>query len=149
MKQEDLLKIAGSLEKNSQHPLAEAVMEKVNKENIEILDVEEFMSVSGRGVKGKIEGTDYFSGNIAFMKENNIDVSSIEKQSEELLNEGKTVLYFAGKEEVIGIIAVSDTIKDTSIEGIKNLKNRNIKVVMITGDNEKVAKQIGKTVRNR
>lgn len=129
--------------------MAEAIIEKVNKEQIEILDVEEFMSVSGRGVKGKIEGEEYFSGNIAFMKENNIDIRDAEKQSKKLLNEGKTVLYFANEKEIIGAIAVADVIKDTSAFAIENLKKRNIKAFMITGDNEKAAKQIGETVRNR
>ncbi len=124
-------------------------MEKVNKEQIEILDVEEFLSVSGRGVKGKIEGEEYFGGNTSFMKENNIDITSIQKQSENLLNEGKTVLYFANKKEVIGAIGVADSIKDTSFYAVRNLNDRKIKTIMITGDNEKVAKQIGETVRNR
>lgn len=124
-------------------------MEKVNKEQIEILDVEEFMSVSGRGVKGKINGKEYFGGNFAFMKENNIDIRDAEKQSKKLLNEGKTVLYFANEKEIIGAIAVADVIKDTSAFAIENLKKRNIKAFMITGDNEKAAKQIGETVRNR
>ena len=143
------MKIAGSLEKKSEHPLAEAIMEKVSKEQIEILEVEEFMSVSGRGVKGKIKKEEYFGGNIAFMKENNIDISIIQKQSENLLNEGKTVLYFANKKEIIGAIAVADSIKDTSYYAVRNLQNRNIQTIMITGDNEKVAKQIGETVRNK
>lgn len=149
MKKEELLKIAGSLEKKSEHPLAIAIMEKIYKEQIEILDVEEFMSVAGRGVKGIIDGEEYFGGNIAFMQENDIDISSIRRQSENLLNEGKTVLYFANKKEIIGVIAVADSIKDTSFYAIRNLKSRNIQTIMITGDNEKVAKQIGETVRNR
>ena len=83
------------------------------------------------------------------MKENNIDITSIQKQSENLLNEGKTVLYFANKKEVIGAIGVADSIKDTSFYAVRNLNDRKIKTIMITGDNEKVAKQIGETVRNR
>lgn len=149
MEKKDLLKIAGSLEKKSEHPLAASIMEKVSKEQIEVLDVEEFISVSGRGVKGKINKEEYFGGNIAFMKENNIDISIIQKQSENLLNEGKTVLYFANKKEIIGAIAVADSIKDTSFYAIRDLNKRNIQTIMITGDNEKVAKQIGETVRNK
>lgn len=149
MEKKDLLKIAGSLEKKSEHPLAASIMEKVSKEQIEVLDVEEFISVSGRGVKGKINKEEYFGGNIAFMKENNIDISIIQEQSENLLNEGKTVLYFANKKEIIGAIAVADSIKDTSFYAIRDLNKRNIQTIMITGDNEKVAKQIGETVRNK
>lgn len=83
------------------------------------------------------------------MNENNIDMTWGIKKAEELLNKGKTVLYFADKVNVIGIIAVSDTIKETSKDAVRFLKNMGIKVNMITGDNEKVAKQIGETVRNR
>lgn len=132
MDEKEFFKIAGSIEKYSEHPLAEAIMQKVKTEKIELLDTKEFESVSGRGVKCKIEGKEYFSGNIFFMKENNIDTSSIDKQSDELLSKGKTVLYFADDKKVIGIIAVLDTIKDKSFEAIKELKNRNIDVFMIT-----------------
>ncbi len=143
IEEKELLKIAGSLEKNSEHPLAEAVTEKVKQEQIELADIKEFTAVSGRGVKGKIEGKEYFGGNISFMKENNIDISEIIVQSDELLNKGKTVLYFANENTVIGMIAVADTIKNTSYQAIQELKKKNIEVVMITGDNRIVAETIG------
>lgn len=141
--QKEFLKIAGSLEKNSEHPLAEAILEKVKEESIEILEVKEFTAVLGRGVKGKIDGVEYFGGNILFMKENNIDISKITLQSDELLKQGKTVLYFADKNTVIGMIAVADTIKNTSYQAIQQLKRKNIEVVMLTGDNKIVAETIG------
>lgn len=81
-----LLQIAGSLEKNSEHPLSIAIIEKVKEKNINLLEIKDFTSVSGRGVKGRIEGTNYFGGNIQFMQENNIDTSKIENQSTQLLN---------------------------------------------------------------
>lgn len=140
----ELLKIAASLEKNSEHPLAEAVIEKAKENQIELLEVKEFTAVSGRGVKAKINEKEYFGGNISFMKENNIDTTSIEVQSEEFLKQGKTVLYFSNKNQIIGIIAVADTIKNTSEQAIQELKRRNIDVVMLTGDNKIVAEQIGK-----
>lgn len=141
--EQELLKIAGSLEKNSEHPLAEAIIQKVEEEHIELADIKDFVAVSGRGVKGKINGKEYFGGNIAFMQENNIDVSNIISQKNELLKEGKTVLYFANKDIVIGMIAVADTIKNTSYQAIQELKRKNIEVVMITGDNKIVAETIG------
>lgn len=132
MNKKEFLKIAGSIEKYSEHPLAEAVMQKVENEKIELIDAEEFASVSGRGVKAKIGYTEYFGGNISFMRENNIDTSDVDKQCDELLNKGKTVLYFADRKNVIGIIAVADYVKEKSFDAIKELKDRNIDVIMIT-----------------
>ena len=142
--QNELLKIAGTLEKNSEHPLAEAIMQKIEEEKILISNVENFEAISGRGVKGKIDGEYYFGGNIAFMQENHIDIEQIQKESQSLLNNGKTVLYFANKNHIIGMIAVADTIKETSYQAIKELKKENIEVVMLTGDNKTVAENIGK-----
>lgn len=139
----ELLKIAGSLEKNSEHPLANAIMEKIKENKINLLEVKEFISVSGRGVKGIIEGVKYFGGNIAFMEENNIDTTKIFTKIEEFENQGKTILYFANQKEVIGIIAVADTVKNTSMQAIRELKRNKIEVVMLTGDNKIVSKTIG------
>lgn len=119
-------------------------MEKATEEQIELVDVKEFEAVSGRGVKAKIGEINYFAGNISFMKENNIDITKMISQSDELLEQGKTVLYFANENLVIGIIAVADIIKNTSYQAIKELKRKNIEVVMITGDNKIVAETIGK-----
>lgn len=147
VEEERLLKIAGSLENKSEHPLAEAITQKVIQENIEILNTEDFKAVSGRGVMGKINGKVYFGGNINFMMENNISTIEAEKQSSKLLQEGKTVIYFADENEIIGIIAVADTIKDTSYEAIEILKKEKIEVVMLTGDNKIVANTIGKKLK--
>ncbi len=139
----ELLRIAGSLERKSEHPLAEAVIDKVREKQIELLEVQEFLAISGRGIKGKINGTNYIVGNNQFMKENYVDVEEISKKSNELLKQGKTVLYIASEKQIIGIIAVADTIKNTSKQAIKELKEKNIEVVMLTGDNKIVAEQIG------
>lgn len=143
IEEKELLKIAGSLEKNSEHPLAEAVLEKVKENKIDLIEVEEFIAVSGKGVKGKIAGKDYYGGNRAFLEENNINVDNISREVDKLLEQGKTVLYFANEKEVIGIIAVIDPIKESSYKAIQELKRRNIDVIMLTGDNEKVAHAIG------
>ena len=144
--EKELLKIAGALEKNSEHPLAEAVIEKVKEEKIELDEAQEFTSISSRGVKGKINGINYIGGNKAFMEENNIDISKVNEESGKLLNQGKTVLYFANEKDIIGMIAVADTIKDTSYKAIQELKKKNIKIAMITGDNKIVAETIGKQI---
>lgn len=139
----DILEIAGSLEKKSEHPLAQAILNKINKENIKIKDIENFTYVTGRGVKGLIDKKLYFGGNISFIKENKINISDIvTKDSKKFLNRGKTVIYFANEKEVIGIIAVADTIKESSYKLVKELKRRNINVVMVTGDNSIIANDI-------
>ena len=147
IQEKELLQIAGSLEKNSEHPLSEAIIEKINEDKIELQQVEEFSSISGRGVKGKIQGREYIIGNIAFMEENKIATSQITKESEKYLEEGKTVVYVANENEMIGFIAVSDTIKSTSYKAIEELKSSNIDVVMLTGDNIKPAKNIAKKLK--
>ena len=138
----ELLKIAGSLEKKSEHPLAEAIIERVNENNIELLDVKEFEVISGRGIKGKILDENYYGGNLAFMKENDIDIQIVKEITECLENEGKTLLYFAKEKKLIGIIGVCDTIKETSRKAIENLQNKKLDIVMLTGDNNIVAQSI-------
>ncbi len=142
----ELLKIAGSLEKSSEHPLAEAIVKKAEDSKIIFNGVKKFETVSGRGVKGVIEQKTYFAGNIAFMKENNINTEKVNSKAKDLLNSGKTVLYFSDDKNVIGIIAVADTIKKTSYQAIKELKKRNIDTIMITGDNSLVANSIGNEI---
>lgn len=146
IEEKELLKIAGSMEKNSEHPLADAIMEKVKETQEKLLDVQDFISITGRGVKGKIDSTEYFAGNINLMKENGIDTDKIESKAQEFLKQGKTVIYFANKNDIIGIIAIADTIKSTSKQAIEELKKRNIEAVMITGDNKTVAEEIGKQI---
>lgn len=143
IEQNKLLQIAGGLEKNSEHPLAEAIMERVKSENVELQEVDDFLSVVGRGIKGSINNQTFFAGNKAFMHENNIQ---LKEESEKLLEDGKTVLYFANSSELIGIIAVADMVKKESYQAINELKKRNIEVTMITGDNQKVADAIGKSL---
>ncbi len=144
IKENELLEIAGSLEKLSGHPLAEAINKKVEKENVNLKNVDEFENISGRGVKGKIDGEIYLGGNYAFMTENNIDIKDVYDRYKALSNKGKIVLFFSNKEKVIGIIAVSDIIKETSKRAVEELKKNNIEVIMITGDNKKVAEAIAK-----
>ena len=139
-----LLKIAASLEKNSEHPLAEAIVQKAEEEEQELEEVQEFLKISGREIKGKIGGIKYLCVNYKFMMENNIPANEIAHKAEKFLEEGKTVIYFARETEIIGVIVVADTVKDTSYQAIQELKRRNIEVVMLTGDNETVANTIAK-----
>ena len=124
--------------------MADAILEKLKENQIELLKVEEFKSISGRGIQGIINEKTYFGGNLAFMQENKINVQTIKNEMQKFLEQGKTVLYFADEKSVIGAICVADTIKETSYEAIQKLKEKNIEVVMLTGDNSVVADTIGK-----
>lgn len=140
--EQDFLKIAYSLEKSSEHPLAKAVVEKA-KEGFE---VENFSAIAGKGVEAEINGKKYYAGNIKLMKENNIETEKYKDKASKLLSEGKTVLYIACEKELIGLIGVADTIKDDSKNAITLLNSLGIKTVMITGDNKIVANEIAKQV---
>ena len=141
-----LLKIAGSLEKLSEHPLAEAIMKKVNEEKIDLEEVTEFEAVSGRGVKGKILGEIYYGGNLSFMEDNGVNTEYYIDEAEKQTKEGKTILFFSNNKKIIGLIAVADIIKENSKKAVEELKNKNIEVVMLTGDNKNVAENIAKQV---
>lgn len=144
LKETELLEIAGSLEQNSEHPLAEAIITKVNELNLQLNTITDFTSISGRGIKGKINNTLYFGGNLAFMKENKINTNKLLNKTENLAKQGKTLVYFAKETTLIGIIAVSDTIKKSSKSVINELKKEKINVIMLTGDNSLAANAIGK-----
>ena len=139
---DELLRIAGSIEKPSEHPLADSVVEKVAEVGIEVGEVQGFEAISGKGVVGSIDGKKHISGNLAMMKENGIDISALESDADTLAENGKTPLYFASDEKLLGIIAVADVVKPTSAEAIKELKNIGVDVVMLTGDNAKTAEAI-------
>lgn len=138
----ELLKIAASLENKSEHPLGKAVIEKANERNITLLDAENFESVSGRGIKGEINGTVYIGGSETFIIESGIDFTQKEATNRLALS-GKTPMIFADKKNIIGIIAAADTVKGTSLSAIKELQKSGIKTVLLTGDNALTAKAIG------
>ena len=143
----DLLKIAGSLEKNSEHPLSTAILNKIEEEKIETLDVSDFKVIPGKGIYGKILKKEYICGNLKFLNENKINVNNeITLVVDNLQNDAKTVLYVADKSSIIGIIAVKDVVKPSSYLMIKNLNKMGIDSVMITGDNKYVANSIAKEV---
>lgn len=142
-----LWQIAGSLEQNSEHPLAKAILEKVNNDQVELFKVEEFENIPGRGVRGKIGGKLYFGGNRALLEENGVSMEEIESKIQPFLEQGKTVLYFADDTTVMGAICVADEIKPSSFQAIQELRKRNIEIVMLTGDNAKVAENIAQKLK--
>ncbi len=141
---QELLKIAGALEKKSEHPLAEAVLEQVKEEKLTLPEVQEFQAVPGKGIQGKIQGIQYYAGNLKFMEEQKMDISKVQTQVERLAEEGKTPLIFAKEQQILGTLAAADLVKPTSAQAIRELKKLGIQVIMLTGDNERTAKAIQK-----
>lgn len=139
----DLLQIAYSLEIKSEHPLAKAIVEKAETAQIPPLDITDFESKTGSGLCGVLESSKIYAGSSKYIS-TVCDISSVKSDIERLSNDGKTPLLFAKDENLIGVIAVADTIKQDSPEAIKQLKNMGIKVVMLTGDNKRTADAIGK-----
>ena len=139
-----LLKLAYSLEKNSEHPLAKAIVSKAEKDNVEAFEVTEFKAMSGSGITAHCGGDVLTGGNLKLISKVGTVPNKLNTHGEKLSAEGKTPLYFARNNDVLGIIAVADTIRDESTSAITQLKNMGIHVVMLTGDNEKTANVIGK-----
>ena len=139
----ELLSYAYSLEIKSEHPLAKAIVQKGNENQIHISDVQNFKALSGNGVIGEMNGETIYGGSLKFISEKvNVDTKTI-KIIETLAENGKTPLLFCTSNQLLGIIAVADTIKEDSPQAIKELQNMGIKVIMLTGDNEKTANAIG------
>ncbi len=138
MDQGEFIELAANLERASQHPLAQAIVEKATKEG-KALD--SFEDLPGRGICAKLDSKIYYAGNRRLMEEKGIEISSqVQKDSERLAQQGKTPMFFACTDKIIGIIAVADTIRDTSKKAIQAFKNKGIYVVMLTGDNHRTAK---------
>lgn len=139
----ELLKLACSLEKKSEHPLAKAIVSKAEVMNIELEDVSDFQALAGNGVTAKIENKNLIGGSLKFIN-SKISVSDeMNRKAEKLSEEGKTPLLFASGDKLAGIIAVADVIKPDSVHAVKELQDMNIRVIMLTGDNERTAKAIG------
>ncbi|MCX6793285.1 MAG: heavy metal translocating P-type ATPase [Candidatus Falkowbacteria bacterium] len=142
-----ILAISASLEKLSEHPLAEAIYSYADKKLISLEEINNFTALPGHGVKGIIDSTEYYFGNRRLISETlNHSIDNINEQLIKLEAQGKTAMLLANQEEVVGIIAVADTIKTTSKEAITKLKKLGIAVYMITGDNERTAKAIAAQV---
>lgn len=138
----DFLRLAAALESGSEHPLARAVRKKAT--GLSLPDVADFSAFQGRGVSATINKKKYLAGNIRFLKENNIDFSLVQEKLNEFSAQGKTPLIFVCEKSIIGLIAVSDTIREDSLQAIKALKALGKETVMLTGDNKNAAEFIGK-----
>ena len=144
MTEDTLLRYAYALENKSEHPLARAILEKAAEEHAVIEDVTEFQALPGNGLTAVLDGHTLYGGNRTFISSKVKVDENIRKTAEKLAEEGKTPLFFGNEERLLGVIAVADVIKEDSPQAIKELQNMGIHVVMLTGDNERTAKAIGK-----
>ena len=142
----EILSLAASAEKGSEHPLGEAIVKAAEEKSIGIKDIEDFKAIPGHGIEVKIDSRIVLLGNKKLMSERKIELGDLEDKSNKLAEEGKTPMFLAIDNEIKGIIAVADTVKENSKKAIEAIHNMGIKVAMITGDNEKTAKAIAKEV---
>ena len=142
--EDGVLALAAGLEKLSEHPLAEAIYQYAQEETITLATVNNFQARPGQGVSGDIDGQTYLFGNRKLMESANLAVSKVERKLKKLEEQGKTVMILADQEKIIGLVAVADTIKDTSRQAIDQLKKRGLVLYMITGDNERTAQAIAR-----
>ena len=144
--EDELLALAAALESPSEHPLATAIVEEARNRGLSVVQAEAFTAVHGRGVQGKTGGASCLGGNRAMMEEAGIPVGSLRAQAEALAGEGKTPMYFANasQKRLLGLIAVADVMKEDSPKAIEALRNMGMKVVMLTGDNQRTAQAIGR-----
>ena len=141
--EQELLSVAASMEKPSEHPLADAIVAYAQEKKVGFLPTELFKAVSGQGITASMNGTEYYAGNISFISQY-VDVGSFEELSNTFADQGKTPLYFTDSNHILGVIAVADVVKPTSAEAISQLKDMHIDVVMLTGDHKKTAQAIQK-----
>jgi len=143
-KDEELISILASLEKKSEHPIAHAIVSYAEEKNVSILDISNFESLQGKGLKGSINDTEYFVGNAKLISDLKIsfDITKLNK----FTAQGKTPVILATKEKVLGFVMVADEVKAESKEAVQNLHKLGIKVIMLTGDDEKAAKHIASQV---
>ena len=138
----ELLGIAASLEEPSEHPLAEAILTKAKQEKLLIRQVENFQSIAGQGIEGRIDGKYYVAGNLKLMTERKVNMLDFEALADKLADEGNTPLFIASEKSVLGVIAVADVLKPTSKKAIELFKKLGIEVVMLTGDHARTAAAI-------
>jgi Cu+-exporting ATPase len=139
VKREEMIQLAASLERGSEHPLGEAVVNRAKGEGIVLSDVDDFEAVPGHGVRGKVDGRMVLLGNAKLLQESGITLGKLAETAETLASQGKTPMFVAVDGEPAGVIAVADTLKEHSAEAISALHRLGVEVVMITGDNRRTA----------
>ena len=143
---EEVLKVAASIEKHSEHPLGKAIVEEAEKQEFDVLPIEQFQSISGMGIQGIVDGKEVLLGNHLLLQNQEIAVDDFNTVIDEVASQGQTAMFVAIQKQVAGIIIVADTIKATSKEAIQQMKALGLQVRMVTGDHEKTAKAIANEV---
>jgi Cu+-exporting ATPase len=146
LSEKEFLSYLASLENRSEHPIAKAVMNFTNEKNIEPIEIKEFESVTGRGIKGRLYDLSLIAGNESFMNENEIDLKTFNNRFENSLNGGSTIIYLAIDNKVKGFVSINDSVKKNSKDIIGTLKTMNIDPVLLSGDNESVTKIVSENV---
>ena len=143
---DEVLQIAASIEKESEHPLAEAIVREAQEEKINLLDITDFKSITGKGVTAKLNSTAFALGNDKLAEDLSADLSFSNKFVQKFCSEGLTAMYVIQDKLILGVIAVGDSIKETTIQAIKTLKREGISVIMATGDNQITAKALAQKI---
>lgn len=146
MAEEELLKIAASCEQVSEHPLGQAIVSSAKDKGITLYKVTDFQSITGQGIEAVIEGCIYYIGNKKLCENRQIEYGEYRKEAIDIANKGQTPMFVGYNGSVIGIVAVADTVKETSTEAVRKIKNLGVEVYMLTGDNKLTAEYIGKKV---
>jgi len=142
--EEEVLKLAASVERSSEHPLADAIVRAAKERNLALADVEEFDSPTGKGVSGKVDGKLILLGNADFLKSASIAIQPLEAQAESLRGDGATVINIAVDGKLAGVLAIADPVKASTADALKALAGEGIKVIMLTGDNRTTANAVAK-----
>jgi Cu+-exporting ATPase len=145
----DILRIAASVERSSEHPLADAIVRAAKERNLDLLQVTDFDAPTGKGVTGKVEGRTILLGNAAFLSSSGVETSSLDEKAELLRGSGATVIYVAIHGRLAGIVAIADPVKQSTPDALKALAAEGIKVIMLTGDNRTTAKAVATSASQR
>lgn len=144
--QDKLLQLCATIEKNSEHPLSDAILKKAQEKEIELLSTTDFEALNGLGIKAKVEDRLFYIGNKKLLDSKNLSLDLFYENSEKLANQGKTPIFIADENEVLGLIAISDVVKPTSKDAILEFEKMGLEVIMLTGDNYKTANAIAKQI---
>jgi P-type Cu+ transporter len=142
--EDEVLRLAASLERNSEHPLADAIVRAATERNLALWDAKEFDSPVGKGVVGEVDGKNIVVGRASFLKERSVDLGALEAEAERLRSEGATAIFVGVEGQTVGVIAIADPIKATSAEAVSELKAQGVRLVMMTGDNRTTALAVAK-----
>ncbi|MFB0565750.1 MAG: heavy metal translocating P-type ATPase [Candidatus Aminicenantaceae bacterium] len=142
--EDEILEIGASAEKASEHPLGEAIVKSAAEKNIRLRDPKNFKAIEGHGIQAQVDGKDVLLGNIKLMEIKGIRLNDLKRKAEELAVDGKTAIYVSIGGKAAGLLAVADTLKESSLQAINRLKNHGLEVIMLTGDNRKTAEAIAR-----